>query len=143
MAFIDSSELGHCPTAQLLIENEVPSRIAAKDGSVFDFSAEIADYAATRLGWTTLASRPPSDPAEIAIIAQQARGEGLDAVVLIGQGGSTQAPQTVTKLYSLEVTDEVRSRRWTRSHRSTSTTFSVVRSGSHALHRLEQVGLHA
>ena len=63
MAFIDSSELGHCPTAQLLIENEVPSRIAAKDGSVFDFSAEIADYAATRLGWTTLASRPPSDPA--------------------------------------------------------------------------------
>ena len=37
MAFIDSSELGHCPTAQLLIENEVPSRIAAKDGSVFDF----------------------------------------------------------------------------------------------------------
>lgn len=107
MAFIDSSELGHCPTAQLLIENEVPSRIAAKDGSVFDFSAEIADYAATRLGWTTLASRPPSDPAEIAIIAQQARGEGLDAVVLIGQGGSTQAPQTVTKLYSLEVTDEV------------------------------------
>ena len=107
MAFIDSSELGHCPTAQLLIENEVPSRIAAKDGSVFDFSAEIADYAATRLGWTTLASKPPSDPAEIAIIAQQARGEGLDAVVLIGQGGSTQAPQTVTKLYSLEVTDEV------------------------------------
>lgn len=107
MAFIDSSELGHCPTAQLLIENEVPSRIAAKDGSAFNFSAEVADYAATRLGWTTLASKPPCDPSEIAIIAQQARGEGLDAVVLIGQGGSTQAPQTVTKLYSLEVTDEV------------------------------------
>lgn len=52
-------------------------------------------------------ANPPSDPSEIAIIAQQARGEGLDAVVLIGQGGSTQAPQTVTKLYSLEVTDEV------------------------------------
>lgn len=107
MAFIDSSELGSCPTAQLLIDNEVPSRIAAKDGSVFDFSAEVADYASTRLGWTTLASNPPSDPAEIAIIAQQARSEKLDAVVLIGQGGSTQAPQTVTKLYSLEVTDEV------------------------------------
>lgn len=38
MAFIDSSELGHCPTARLLIENEVPSRIAAKDGSAFNFS---------------------------------------------------------------------------------------------------------
>lgn len=107
MAFMNSSELGHCSTAQLLIENEIPSRIAAKDGSVFDFSAEAAACAATRLGWTTLASKPPRDPAEIAIIAQQARGEGLDAVVLIGQGGSAQAPQTVTKLYSLEVTDEV------------------------------------
>lgn len=107
MAFMNSSELGHCPTARLLIENEIPSRIAAKDGSVFDFSAEAAACAATRLGWTTLASKPPRDPAEIAIIAQQARGEGLDAVVLIGQGGSAQAPQTVTKLYSLEVTNEV------------------------------------
>lgn len=107
MAFMNSSELGHCPTAQLLIENEIPSRIAAKDGSVFDFSAEAAACAATRLGWATLASKPPRDPAEIAIIAQQARGEGLDAVVLIGQGGSAQAPQTVTKLYSLEVTGEV------------------------------------
>lgn len=107
MAFIDSSELGHCPTAQRLIENEVASRLAAKDGSVFDFSQEIADYASTRLGWTTLASAPPTDPAEIAIIAQHARGEKLDAVVLIGQGGSTQAPQTITKLHSLEVTDEV------------------------------------
>ncbi len=107
MAFMNSSELGQCPTAQLLIENEIPSRIAAKDGSVFNFSAEAAACAATRLGWTTLASKPPRDPAEIAIIAQQARGEGLDAVVLIGQGGSAQAPQTVTKLYSLEVTGEV------------------------------------
>lgn len=107
MAFVDSTELGHSETAKLLIENEVPSRIAAKDGAVFAFSAEVADYAATRLGWTTLASNPPTDPSEIAIIASQARGEGLDAVVLVGQGGSAQAPQTVTKLYSLEVTDEV------------------------------------
>lgn len=107
MAFVDNHELGTCPTAQLLIENEVPSRIAAKDGSVFNFSAAVADYASTRLGWATLASNPPKDPSEIAIIAQQARSEQLDAVVLIGQGGSTQAPQTVTKLYSLEVTNEV------------------------------------
>ncbi len=107
MAFIDSSELGHCPTAQRLIENEVASRMAKKDGSVFDFSAEVAECASTRLDWTTLASNPPTDPSEIAIIAQQARSEKLDAVVLIGQGGSTQAPQTVTKLFSLEVNGEV------------------------------------
>lgn len=107
MAFIDKSQLGSTDSAKLLIENEVPSRIAAKDGSVFAYSAAVAECAAERLGWTTLASQPPRDPSEIAIIAQQARGEQLDSVVLIGQGGSAQAPQTVTKLYSLEVTDEV------------------------------------
>lgn len=107
MAFIDGSAIASSEAAQKLLEHNVPSRIAAQDGSVFDFSPEIADYANTRLGWTTLASNPPIDPAEIAILAQQARCEHLDAVVLIGQGGSTQAAQTITKLRSLEVTNEV------------------------------------
>ena len=107
MSFIDSATLGASQTAQQLIENKVASRLAAKDASVFDYSPEIAAYAETRMGWTTLASEPPFDPSEIAIIAQQARSEKLDAVVLIGQGGSTQAAQTITKLRSLEVTDEV------------------------------------
>lgn len=107
MSFIDSATLGASETARRLIENKVASRLAAKDASVFDYSEEVAAYAQTRLGWTTLASQPPFDPSEIAIIAQQARSEKLDAVVLIGQGGSTQAAQTITKLRSLEVTDEV------------------------------------
>ena len=107
MSFIDSATLGASATAHKLIENKVASRLAAKDESVFDYSPEVAAYAKTRMGWTTLASEPPFDPSEIAIIAQQARSEKLDAVVLIGQGGSTQAAQTITKLRSLEVTDEV------------------------------------
>ena len=107
MAFIDSKTLGETESAKRLIENRVASRMAAKDGSVFDFDPAAAECANTRLGWTTLASEPPTDPAQIAVIAQQARGEKLDAVVLIGQGGSTQASQTITKLRSLELTDEV------------------------------------
>ena len=107
MAFIEGSELGASATARTLIENRVASRLAAKDSSVFDYSPAIEQQAARRLGWTTLASEPPIDPAEIAVVAQQARGEKLDAVVLIAQGGSAQAAQTITKLHSLEVTDEI------------------------------------
>lgn len=107
MSFLTSSELCASPSAKALIENNVPSRLAEKDASLFDFDSEAAETSAHRLGWTTLATKPPTDPSEIAILAQHARGEKLDAVVLIGQGGSSMAAQTITKLRSLEVTDEV------------------------------------
>lgn len=107
MAFVEGSTLGASRTARTLMENRVASRLAAKDATVFDYSREVAEHAARRMGWTTLASNPPTDPAEIAIVAQQARSKQLDAVVLIGQGGSTQAAQTITKLHSLEVPDEI------------------------------------
>lgn len=102
MAFVDSAELGSSDTAKRLIESKVASRLAAKDATVFDFSADAMESARERLGWTTLASNPPVDPSEISIVAQQARSEKLDAVVLIAQGGSAQAAQTITKLRSLE-----------------------------------------
>ncbi len=107
MSFMNVADLVSSPTAQKLIENKVASRIAKKDGTVFSFDPEIAEAASTRMGWATLSTEPPTDPSEIAILAQQARGEKLDAVVLIGQGGSSMAAQTITKLRSLEVTNEV------------------------------------
>ena len=107
MPFMKREELGASATAQRLIENKVASRIGAQDATVFGYNEGALDTARQRLGWATLASQPPRDPSEIAIIAQQARCEGLDAVVLIGQGGSAQAPQTITKLHSLEVPDEI------------------------------------
>ncbi len=107
MTFANKTDLSTSSIAQKLIENKVPSRIHAHDGSLFNFSEEIEELASRRLGWATLASKPPLNPALVAAIAQQARCEGLEAVILIGQGGSTQASQTITKLHSLEVTDEV------------------------------------
>ncbi len=107
MTFANKVDLNKSPIAKKLIDNHVASRMHEHDGSLFDFSEEVKKLASTRLGWTTLASKPPLNPALIAAIAQQARCEELEAVVLIGQGGSTQASQTITKLHSLEVTDEV------------------------------------
>ena len=107
MTIMDREKLGSSTTANKLIKNKIPSRVGSQDASVYAFSQEAQKTACNRMGWATLASNPPCDPAQIAVIAQQARCEGLDAVVLIGQGGSTQAPQTITKLHSLEVPDEI------------------------------------
>lgn len=107
MPITDREQLGSSAVAKTLIANKIPSRVGAQDATVYSFSEDAQKTAENRMGWATLASNPPFDPAQIAVIAQQARCEGLDAVVLIGQGGSTQAPQTITKLHSLEVPDEI------------------------------------
>lgn len=107
MPIMDREELGSSAIAKKLIKNKIPSRVGSQDATVYSFSPEAQKTAESRMGWATLASKPPYDPSQIAVVAQQARCEGLDAVVLIGQGGSTQAPQTITKLHSLEIPDEI------------------------------------
>jgi glucose-6-phosphate isomerase len=84
-----------------LIEEHVFSRIAERDTSLFDFSPETAEYASRYFGWTHLAADPPVDPGQIAAFAAMVRAEGLRSVVLIGQGGSTQASMTITRLNAL------------------------------------------
>ena len=84
--------------AKSLIEERAASRIAARDSSVFGLSDDDAAHARSFMGWTNLASQPPVDPAKIDSFASEVRAEGLDDVVLIGQGGSSQAPMTMAAL---------------------------------------------
>ena len=86
------------PQAQSLIDEQAASRIAARDSSVFGLSDDAAEHARSFMGWTNLASQPPVDPAAIDGFAAEVRDEGLDDVVLIGQGGSSQAPMTMAAL---------------------------------------------
>ena len=79
---------------------QAPSRLRAKDSTLFASLANAAEITGN-LGWTNLASKPPFSLAEIAAIAAGVRKEGLDAVVLIGQGGSSQASMTITQLYEV------------------------------------------
>jgi len=87
--------------ARKLVDMKAPSRLAAKDGSLYDFAPGVAEFAARFMGWSTLASNPPVPIERITMLADQVRADGLEAVVLVGQGGSTQASMTVTKLNSL------------------------------------------
>ncbi|MCL2883512.1 MAG: glucose-6-phosphate isomerase [Coriobacteriia bacterium] len=81
-----------------LLELKAASRLASGDGSLYGSGPEAQRRAEERLGWLHLAAQPPLAPDLIMQWAAEIRAEGLDAVVLIGQGGSSQASMTVTKL---------------------------------------------
>ena len=83
--------------AQTLIDDQVASRIHAKDSNLFNFSENAQLFARDFMGWTTLASEPPLALSEIQNFADSLIARGLKTVVLVGQGGSTQAPMTLTK----------------------------------------------
>ena len=81
-----------------LVRHHVPSRVHAQDAMLFDFDPNVRSYVGRYFGWSTLASKPPVDIAKISDFAKEVRDEGLTDVVLIGQGGSSQAATTLTSL---------------------------------------------
>ena len=94
---------GHvCESANELIEEQVASRINMKDHTLYDFSENAEDFAKNYMGWTSLASEPPYPIEEIQAFADEMILRGMNTVVLIGQGGSTQAPMTMTKYNSVD-----------------------------------------
>ena len=85
------------PSAKTLVKENVASRLHNKDADLYNFSDEARECAAKFLGWTDLASNPPCPLADIQSFADNVTAQGIKTVVLIGQGGSTQAPMTITK----------------------------------------------
>ncbi|MEG0070732.1 MAG: glucose-6-phosphate isomerase [Raoultibacter sp.] len=85
------------PSTKLLVKEKVASRLHAKDDSLYNFSEEAQQCAQKYMGWTDLASNPATPLKDIQAFADMAIARGLKTVVLIGQGGSTQAPMTITK----------------------------------------------
>jgi glucose-6-phosphate isomerase len=106
----NSNSSSYCECREYLLANKVPSRLGAKDATLYAGIPGAAEHIANFLGWTNLCSDPPLNISEILAIAGGIRLEGLDAVVLIGQGGSSQASMTITKLYELQNPDSVKFR---------------------------------
>ena len=88
-----------------LVSEKIPSRVAAKDATVYDFSGYALQSAKDFMAWTTLASNPPYPLEDIERFADDAIADGLDRVILLGEGGSSQAPMTITKLNNLRHED--------------------------------------
>ena len=94
-------------TVQRLVENRVASRIQAKDASLYAFAPAAQACAEHFMGWADLASNPPFPPAEVQRLADGIVADGFTHAVLIGQGGSTQAPMTITKYRKADSTNRV------------------------------------
>ena len=85
------------PSVSVLVSNKVASRVQAKDASLYGFSDAARACADNFMGWADLASNPPVKLKKIRKLAERFADEGMDSVLLIGQGGSTQASMTMTK----------------------------------------------
>ncbi len=85
------------PSARRLVKHRVASRVATKDATLYSYSAQAQACAENFMGWADLATNPPTPVADIAKLADDLVAEGIAYVVLVGQGGSTQAPMTITK----------------------------------------------
>jgi glucose-6-phosphate isomerase len=81
--------------APALVAERVPSRIAAHDATLW--GPDAADEASRRLGWTRLHSSTRAILPELEALHAGLRAEGIDRVVLAGMGGSSLAPEVITR----------------------------------------------
>ena len=92
-----------------LIDNSVASRLHAKDATLYSFSPEAQACAERFMGWVDLAHHPHCSLEKVQTFADEMVVRGIETVLLIGQGGSTQAPMTITK-YNKEDSNRVQFR---------------------------------
>jgi len=76
--------------------------IVAKDATLW--GAEATAEASIRLGWLDCVRISRPLVAEIEALRDELRGRGVDRVVLAGMGGSSLAPEVITRTYGVELT---------------------------------------
>lgn len=91
-----------------LIAERVPQQLASKDPTLWGEQAEAE--AQTRLGWLDLPRTSRELVSGLATLRKELQAEGLDRVVLAGMGGSSLAPEVITRtldapLVVLDTTD--------------------------------------
>jgi glucose-6-phosphate isomerase len=89
-------------TALELAKEQVPEKIAAKDATLWGPEAE--SEASIRLGWVDLAKTSRPLLAEIEALRAELLAEGVDHVVLAGMGGSSLAPEVITRTAGVPLT---------------------------------------
>lgn len=89
-------------TVPQLVADRVASRITALDATLWGPEAEAES--SKRLGWTqAVAISRPLLP-EIAALRDELRAAGVDHIVLAGMGGSSLAPEVITRTAGAELT---------------------------------------
>jgi len=89
----------HLPS---LIEDGIAGRITTQDPSLWGPEAE--EEAAKRLGWTEAVAISEGLVPEILELRDQLRERGVSHIVLGGMGGSSLAPEVITRTYGVPLT---------------------------------------
>lgn len=76
-----------------LLEAHVPSRLAAKDASLFTDD----EQPVPRMGWVDLPQRAGELVAEIEALRSRLEAQGLRSITLTGMGGSSLAPEVMAE----------------------------------------------
>ncbi|SNC59520.1 glucose-6-phosphate isomerase [Kytococcus aerolatus] len=84
-----------------LVERRVASRLAAKDATLWGEAAR--EEAAQRLGWVDLHRTSRALIGEVETLAARYAERGCDRVVLCGMGGSSLAPEVITRTAGVEL----------------------------------------
>ncbi|MBJ7281333.1 MAG: glucose-6-phosphate isomerase, partial [Rhodoluna sp.] len=96
-----SAEIAVANTIENLISNRIASRIASKDYTIWGKDAE--SESAIRLGWVgSAADTAPLIP-EILALREDFKALGVSRFVLCGMGGSSLAPEVITKKYGVDL----------------------------------------
>jgi len=90
------------PAADKLAADGVPAALAAKDPGLW--GPDAAAEAAIRLGWLDAPRVSRALLGPLAELASQAREAGLDHVVLCGMGGSSLAPEVISRTANVPLT---------------------------------------
>ncbi|HZC26627.1 MAG TPA: glucose-6-phosphate isomerase [Actinopolymorphaceae bacterium] len=97
---VDSGWFGE--TEARLVEDKVAPGLAMKNPRLWGPDAE--SEASIRLGWVDLPLTARPLLAEIDALRAELRQEGLDHIVLTGMGGSSLAPEVITRTAGVELT---------------------------------------
>jgi glucose-6-phosphate isomerase len=89
-------------TVPSLVADLVASGITAQDAALWGPDAEAE--AAKRLGWTEAVAVSRPLVAEIEALREQLEADGVDHIVLAGMGGSSLAPEVITRTARVDLT---------------------------------------
>jgi glucose-6-phosphate isomerase len=89
-------------TRRQLVDDDVPARIVAKDVTVWGPAAE--SEASVRLGWLDSPRSSRALLPRLRELRAELVAEGLDHIVLTGMGGSSLAPEVITRTLGVELT---------------------------------------
>jgi glucose-6-phosphate isomerase len=89
------------PIVEKIVSAQIASRIAQKDSTVWGPEAQAE--ASIRLGWVTSAKDSVDLVPEIIALKREFERIGVDRFVLCGMGGSSLAPEVITKVSGKEL----------------------------------------